>query len=391
MTTTENRVPAQIPQRTKLQEMVKKAISLAEEAGCQLRPMQSNPTVLRGLCPFHHANTMQNSNTLRLDTQRATFRCQFCGVDGTMVSFAAIMWEMSIPEALQIMNTDDIIAMERPTPICMREPELSEDVRFRAQNSHILTKATQYYSGKLAKSHEAMTFVTRLGITMAQTEMMKIGYTDGWGLINFLQQAGISQDEIATSTLITTDQKGQLTERYERVLTIPHLDTSGNTAWMMMVYPASPDLDEQWDEKPHRPIDLWGKRPYMLGSLSIRKNEPSICITDDPRVYLVTKALGISTLYTMGRTHLDNALKIAQKVAEREPHHLTIACQEPAIAEAIDNAYQKVGRPTTTRTLMSKEQVANALEPTTRSKECFAPPEIETETEKETETETEED
>ena len=359
--------------RMKLQEMVRKAVDLAEEAGCQLRPMQSNPTVLRGICPFHYATTMQNANTFRLDTHRATFRCIFCEVNGTMASFAALMWEVSIPEAIQIMNAGDHLSIDRPVPICMREPEASNDPRFRAQNSHLLTKATQFYAAKISRSHECISFLTRLGITISQTEMMKIGYAEGKGLIDHLKAANIPDEEIIQSTLINLDTRGRPVERYDRRLVIPHLDTSGNTAWMMLIHAAAPDLDESWDVKPHRPTELWGRRPYMLGFLGIRKNQKAICVTDDIRIYLVANALGASPAYTMGRDTDEHFLRIAQRLNERAPNHLTIACSNPEVGQGIAQAYNNLKSPKATSVTLNPEQVQASLEPTTRKNAWFIP------------------
>ena len=367
MTTTADR-PAR---RNPIQDRIKKVVNLAEQAGCQLRPGQAEPTILRGLCPFHFSMNTHTQNTLRIDARKGTFGCRVCHVNGTMTTFAAMLWEISIPEAFSVIESSDSLSLDRPVPVSMAEPERSADFRFRAQNSYLLTKATQYYAGKLARSHEAVAFLSRLGISMAQTEAMKIGYCDGWGLIPHLRRADVSEEEIVESTLIEFAKNGNPTERYERTLAIPNLDTAGSTSWMTMIYPAAPDLHEEWEPRPHRPISIWGRRPYMLGLLAVGKNEPAVCITDDIRVYLVAKAQGAAALYTMGREQPEQLEKTAARIHERDPRHLTVACYDQNVAKGIADSFRSVNQNKATTRVLTTEQTLLTLEPSKRDPGVF--------------------
>ena len=357
--------------RERNREMVKKAVKLAEASGCQLRPTQKNPSILRGICPFHYSTNMQSANTLQVDTYKGSFQCQYCKVGGTMAGFAAMIWGMAVPEAFEIINTDPTVEIERPVPMAMREPEKSQDIRFRTQNSFLLTKASNYFCQKLNRSHEALSYLARLGISKAQSEHIKIGYTDGWGLIRALRNAKVSEEEIAESTLMTKDSRGKLVERYERVLTIPHLDAANHTSWFMMMPPASPETDEQWAQSPRRPIDLWGKRPYMMGTLSTTKNEETVCITDDPRVFLVVRAHGLPAIYTMDRKGEEQLQKVATRLRERQPWHLSIACYDQEVSKELAAQYEKIKMPKATMRVLSSTELYETLEPANRNMSLY--------------------
>lgn len=251
-------------------------MQLADAAGCQLRPQVSDPKTMRGLCPFHQADKMQNANTLSVNHAEGRFHCQYCKTHGDATAFVGLIWGTSLAETHRLLelNGGEELSLARPTPVCMREPEASQRMWFRAQNTSLLSQATECYVQNLTTTVAPLVYMARLGIIAPDAAPSKIGYAKGWGLADFLEDTDASPDEIAQSPLFRQESDANLSERYVAALVMPDLDVLNATRWMLLLPPSCPEYDEPWPATPPTPMYLPGQRPYLFGYGATPKRAP---------------------------------------------------------------------------------------------------------------------
>ena len=309
-------------------------LQIAEAAGCQLRPQVHNRAQLRGLCPFHEADRMKAANTLVVNTREVRFFCRICNVHGTTATFAALTWGVCTAEAakmLNLMDTDDI-GLERPLPIALREPEASVDTRYRIQNSNLLTRAADFYADQLADSTPAARYLARLGIAQRNLEHARVGYTNGTGLYEYLQETDTTPDEIRQSPVFETDDAGELCESFRSAIVMPDLDIVNAARWLMLLAPACPDPGWPWPEDPPPTLNLRGQRPYLFGYTKVANRTPCLIVTDDARIQLVMQSMSVSCCYTLSKT---DPPKIAERLAGKVPRAVGVLTHNRELAEQL--------------------------------------------------------
>ena len=303
-------------------------LTLMSLTGCELRPTQTNGEHLRGYCPFHQGGTRR---TLAVDATEARFACRACGIKGGPGAFAGMIWGVAAAEAHEMLAQMNGAAptTERPAPISLRDREMALDAKFRRQNTHLLTLATQFYSREVSEANRGGEYLTALGISRRRARDWGFGFATGRGLLGWLNRQQCTQQELEESPLIRRRPNGGLGEQFHSVITLPDRDAIGATKWMLMV-PAAPNA--ALSETRPRPLSLPGQRPFVLGLAEVDRNTAEIVVTDDPRVYMVMKADGKGCIHTLGRTE---ANKIADKIASKRPRRVVIAIRATAVAEEI--------------------------------------------------------
>lgn len=322
-------------------ENTRRMLLLAAEAGCQLLPASNNPNQSRGFCPFHHATTTNALKTLRVDHSNGSFTCAFCQATGNPAIFAAMYWGVSVPEAYQLLGAPDTeISTTRPLPIALRPPESDKDPRYRRQNSYVLTQAAAYYAERLERARPAQLYLSRLGLSRPQTERLQLGYATGTGLLHQLRKAGVADAEIASNPLFNADAEGNFTERYHDLITIPNRDLAGNTSWLLLVSPASPDFDEAFPRSPGRVLHLRGLRPFTLGALNLPQHPTQVGVTDDIRVWLVLQAAAIPTIYLVGENepNTDSLQRALRRTAAAE---IIVACHRNQTGQQVGQQFRE--------------------------------------------------
>lgn len=340
-------------------------IQLAAVAGCQLRHQASDPKTMRGLCPFHEANKMQNANTLIVNHSEGRFHCQYCKTHGDSTAFIALIWGTSLAETHRLLelNGNHELSMTRPTPVCMREPEASQRMWFRAQNTCLLSRATDYYVQNIVTEVPPLVYMARLGIIAPDTAPSKIGYAKGWGLANFLEETDASADEIAQSPLFRPQSDDNLSERYVASLVMPDLDILNATRWMMLLPPSCPDFDSPWPETPPTPMYLPGQRPYLFGYGATPKRAPCLTLTDDPRIQLVLQVQDIPSCYNPERKEAE---KIATRLATKEPRAIALMLHNQQLSQELTESL-KAAQPNLKTIAPAPEEFLRLLEPATRN------------------------
>ena len=343
---------------------VQRLIQMADAMGCQLRPQETNPILMRGLCPFHASPRLHSINTLVVNTQTGRFQCQRCNARGTAVPFIARCWGVTITEAnkmIERMGPEPITAL-RPTPIAMQDPERNDPEAFRIQNSYLLTQATDFYAQQLNVSLPALSYLARLGVTQEAADQWRIGYATGQGLREYLNRHDVSDQEIVQSPLFRPDRRNNIVERYTNIITIPDLDAARATRWMLALPPVAPKPGQPWEISPPQALPLNGQRPYLFGLASTDWNEPSIAVTDDPRVILLMQEAQIPVCHTIGRKEAE---KIANRLLDKYPKLVALAFQDKDLGDAIADVMAARNNPPRV-VIYDSTWIERALEPATR-------------------------
>ena len=283
-------------------------IRIAQEMGCQLRPTAHNPSMLRGLCPFHDASTVTDSKTLEMDTRSPRFWCQMCEATGNPIAFAAMAWGVSATDAHQLLKENPDAGSERPDyPERHHEKPTLENAANAPQNTAILTRATAYYGRQARRSYPALYFMAKLGITPGEASKIGLGYCEGQGLRKHLQDNGIREKELTHSALFHDLVD---TETFAGRIVISDMDFTGAALWMTSMPPEEPETGYIWRERKPPMYGLPGRRMYLMNLYSISSRNTEGALTDDPRLYAVLAAKGVPAALITQRRRTNQNLKI---------------------------------------------------------------------------------
>ena len=336
-------------------------LSAAREADCDLRESGDGTETLRGRCPFHRTRNPAD-RTLRVNAKEGFFRCRACNTGGNAGTFTAMIWGVAVTEAHEMLAEMEGMnaTTERPRPIALRPRELALETRFRRQNTHLLTVATRHFRRELKRRAIAAQYLRVLGVTPYDGRNAKLGFAGHTGLIEALRRGGCTEEEIEASPLTRRNGDGELEEAFYGSLVIPDLDMIGATKWMAMV-PARPDHALNADQAP-RPMELPGRRPYLLGASAFAAGAERVAVTDDVRIHAILLTKGIATCYTLGRR---DPKRIADKLAAKRPRALDILIRETAMAKEIGNDMRDaIGDRNITK--WTTDEIARLIEPSTR-------------------------
>ena len=339
-------INAESPRNKQIQIM----LALMEQTGCALEHERNGRGRKIGICPFHSGGR----RTLVVEADDERFHCKACGTGGGPSAFAGMVWGVASSEAYDLIHSlngvEDVT--KRPPSAAGWEREKSLEPRYRRQNTHVLTQASEYYNHQLNENSAGRGYLTALGISREHRRRCGIGYSSGRGLERWLVRQGCSEEEIHDSPLFRQTSEGRWRERYANVLTVSDRDGIGATKWMLMV-PANADHAADWERSP-RILGIWGQRPYLLGLSEVRRGARSIMVCDDVRAYMVARAAGGTAIYTCGRTNMS---RIAEKTLSKRPSKIVIALTSKTGAEKLDTEIRAAGGPVE-RQRWSTEEVA---------------------------------
>ena len=345
-------------------------LQLAGDLGCQLSTTPSNPDVLRGLCPFHDASTLNNANTLQINTRSARFWCIICSAEGNPLAFISRAWGVSARDAHQLLTIDPSPTAERPP----YPPDhfQSEDGRPSPQNTALLTKASRHFGKKIYTNYEALHYLANLGIPPRQAELSGIGYATGQGLKDDLVEHGIHEDEILQSPLFSQNVD---IEAFAGRITLSDLDFTSATLWITTLMPETPQPGSAWPSEKPIPRGIRGFKPYLFNLYSISQRFPRAILTDDPRLYMVLKTQNIPTsLITQRRRPTlglaDHCGRMAHSLLNRGLTHLIMALHDTEVATALRDTILSIA-PATKIGFHTKQAIMANVTPWSRNLEDF--------------------
>ena len=177
--------------------------------------------VRQGVCPFHQE--AEGSFTVYSDSER--FYCFGCGVGGDVLDFVQRMEGLTLPEAIQRLDTGTgsvPATSNRPTSIrCPTPPALPP------RDPALLTAAARYYAGQLRRNPKARNYLASRGIALDAARRLGLGYAPGRGLRECLQSAGFSGQRLRDSGLFL--ERGA--ERFAGMIVVPDL-ANGRVRWL---------------------------------------------------------------------------------------------------------------------------------------------------------------
>ena len=308
-------------------------LTIAGQLGCHIETGKENPTLLKGICPFHEAPTMQQSKTLQIDAKTSRFVCYYCEAEGNPVAFAAMVWGVSATDAhLLLTNHNGIVTAARPgyPPIKREDGQPPEWTWNTKLNSAVLTRASNYYQGLLYTSYPALSMLAKMGVPPELAEKAGIGYSSGTGLREHLAGTGVTIQEMEDSPIFHLINQ---VETFTGRITMADRDYTGATVWMTSISPETVENQGEWKERRPNTMGLPGQKPYLFGIHRIPEQAPCVHITDDPRLYILLASHGVAvTLLTQRRRRGEpveaRGEKTANRLMRKQPAKVVLAMHD---------------------------------------------------------------
>ena len=303
-------------------------VKMAGELRCLLEPSRENPTMLRGMCPFHEGTTMNNSRTLTIDARATSFKCEFCNARGNPIAFAAMVWGVTASDAHSLLNSvGDAVSAKRP-PYTRQKPagDGRKGRRYLDNtNTAVLTRAMRVYSSLLYTSYPALGMLARLGVDPHQAVLAGMGYCPGTGLVDRLKEMDVTEDELTETPLLREKTRA---ETFSGKIVLSDRDYTKATIWMTSMEAEPWSQTREWKKsKPHT-YGVPGKKPQLFNLYSINDRATEAILTDDARLYIAMAAEGTAvTLITQRRRGDEDIVERAENYAKalmRRTQHLGI-------------------------------------------------------------------
>ena len=312
-------------------------LELASQLGAQLSPTPSNPDILRGMCPFHDPTTVNNANTLQINTRNARFWCLICGAEGNPLAFISRAWAVSARDAYTLLTTNPTPTPERPPYPHDHFNQASNGNAPQPQNTALLTRAAAFYANQLRTAYEPLNYLAHLGVHPDRAIQCGIGYSPGQGLREYLLSKGIDQTELFQSPLFNPT----LTiESFAGRIILCDQDFTSATIWLTTMTPETPDPGKPWPTLRPALRGIQGLKPYLFNLYSISPKYPNGVLTDDPRLYIILKANNTPCALITQRARAslnlgDHCGRIAQSLNNRGLKQLIVALQDTRISSTL--------------------------------------------------------
>lgn len=351
-----------------------KMIELAAAMNCRLQHSREDVTILRGLCPFHQAARLHDSKTLRIDVKSGRFRCEYCGKSGTPLAFAAITWGVNSQDAHHLLEHHfqaQATPQRPPYPANMNELTRNNDDHPWI-NSAVLTRAALFYHENIYQSYPALRTLAKLAINPRKAEAAGIGYCTGAGLREFLLEPGdIAEAELKNSPLWRDNGAETLAGR----LTLTDRDHTGGALWMTSIDPETDEHGFDWPKERPFNFGLRGAKPFLFGQYSITRRTPWICITDDPRLYIIAAAYQWPAVYITQRRRpednvADRCRRIISALANRGAANAAICMHDLTAAGAMAGMLRQQNEAATI-IVHDRDSFLKHLKPDTRALELL--------------------
>ena len=347
-------------------------LQLAGDLGCQLSPTPSDPDVLRGLCPFHDASTLDNANTLHINARNTRFWCVLCHAEGNPLAFVSRAWGVSARDAHHLLTTAEQPTTNRPpyppehfTPPAGRNTPVP-------QNTALLTRASRHYAKGLYTNYEPLHYLANLGIAPKMAELHGIGYATGKGLRDHLLKHGINEEELLQSPLFGPTPQ---IEAFAGRLILSDLDFTSATLWITTIVPDAPEAGSPWPTEKPTPRGIRGFKPYLFNLYSISPRFPKGVLTDDPRLYIVLKTQNHPTVLITQRRRpsldiKDHCGRIAHSLLNRGLTHLIMAVHDTETVDLLSETILSIA-PRTKVTYHTTDTIMDAISLRSRDLKTF--------------------
>lgn len=272
----DNRLIEQIKSRLPITEVLSTYITL-EPSGTQYKAR----------CPFHNEKTASFS----VSPERGLFYCFGCGAKGDILTFVEQFEGVDFKGALKIL------ADRAGIPLTQQNTKVEPtDSVYEA-----LESATKKYQDILARTPEAVEYLTKRGVTQKTIEEFRLGYapTEWRNLSAALDEK--SQGFYERAGLIKKTEKGYY-DRFRGRIIFPMMDSSGRVvAFSGRMFPDTPE-GPKYLNSPE--TEVFQKSRILFGfdkaKLAIKKNNFAILVEGQMDLILSHQAGFKNTVATSG-------------------------------------------------------------------------------------------
>lgn len=321
-------------------------LKVAGELGCQLQPTPERPSVLRGFCPFHEAETLSAAKTLMINITTARFWCIQCPANGTPTAFTARTWHVTASDARALMDSNPSAGADRPNYPENYLNRKSNTPQPQRQNTAILTRAAHYYTLQLRQAYDPLHFLARLGVHPDAAAHMGLGFCPGTGLRDYLLDNGIEESEADQSTLFQTTTGLEI---FSGRITITDQDYTGAAMWITSFPTDEPAQDYTWKHSPNPTMGIPGRKPYLFNLATLEQPVHNAVLTDDHRLYIALRSQQHPAILITQRRRDEmdvdrHVRRITEALATKDIRSISIAMHDRSIRDQIKNALAETAK-----------------------------------------------
>lgn len=255
---------------------VKARTNIADIIGERVALKSAGVGSLKGLCPFHD----EKSPSFHVRQQVGYYHCFGCGESGDVYSFLREMDHVSFTEAVERLAGR--IGYTLHYEDGGAAPETSGRSRLYAAN----TAAAEFFRAQLLSpdAEAGRRFLGERGFDAGAAAHFGVGFAPrGWdGMLKALTAQGFTREELVTSGLVSTGQRG-VYDRFRGRLVWPIRDVSGQTIGFGARKLFDDDQGPKYLNTPETPIY---KKAQVLYGLDLAKRDIS---RGDPRRVVVVE------------------------------------------------------------------------------------------------------
>ncbi|MEL5990124.1 DNA primase [Microbacterium phosphatis] len=272
-------------------EEVKARTNIADIVGERVALRSAGVGSMKGLCPFHD----EKSPSFHVRPQVGYYHCFGCGESGDVYSFLREMDHVTFTEAVEKLaaRIGFTLHYEDGGPA----PETSGRSRLFAANS----AAAEFFRSQLVspEAETARRFLGERGFDAGAAAHFGVGYAPkGWdAMLKALTAQGFTREELTTSGLVSTNQRGGVYDRFRGRLVWPIRDVTGQTIGFGARKLYDDDQGPKYLNTPETPIY---KKAQVLYGLDLAKRD--ISRGDPKRVVVVEGYTDVMACHLAGIT-----------------------------------------------------------------------------------------
>lgn len=272
-------------------EEVKARTNIADVIGERVALRSAGVGSLKGLCPFHDEKTP----SFHVRPQVGYYHCFGCGESGDVYTFLREMDHVTFTEAVERLagRIGYTLHYEDGGPA----PETSGRSRLFAANA----AAAEFFRAQLMspEAEPARRFLGERGFDAGAAAHFGVGYAPkGWdAMLKALTAQGFTREELTTSGLVSTNQRGGVYDRFRGRLVWPIRDVTGQTVGFGARRLYDDDQGPKYLNTPETPIY---KKAQVLYGLDLAKRD--ISRGDPKRVVVVEGYTDVMACHLAGVT-----------------------------------------------------------------------------------------
>jgi DNA primase len=201
--------------------------SFLDEIRARLRPssvvgkkvqLKARGNVHKGLCPFHNEKTP----SFTVDDTRGTYHCFGCGEHGDIIKFVMETERLDFVEAVKQLAGEAGVALPAPDPYFAAYEKKTKSLY------EIMEIAAKFFEDELrgANGRIAMDYIKSRGLKAESLAKFRIGFAPNsrFALKKFLEEKGISLQEMLDGGLIAKSDKGEVYDKFRNRVMFPICD-----------------------------------------------------------------------------------------------------------------------------------------------------------------------